>query len=115
MFRVKEYDESGTFIIQDELGRNLHSDGSIYETAECFPTEKIAQAVLDKYQPKHEWKHGDVFVNRLGVNMVYLIIDHTPRAHCLGNCTITHQGENLDDLLDEAKFLFNVNDNIEEK
>ncbi|KKK57424.1 hypothetical protein LCGC14_3054590, partial [marine sediment metagenome] len=39
----------------------MHSDGSVLNTCEYWPTRELAQAVLDKYQPAHVWVHGDVF------------------------------------------------------
>ena len=49
----------------------LHSNGDILSTTEYWPTMEQAQAVLDKYRPKHKWEHGDVF-DYSGSIMIYL-------------------------------------------
>lgn len=63
------------FTIRDHQTKQcLHSDGTIYSMPcnEWWPTREQAQAVLDKFKPKHVWKHGDVFKNGSG-HMMYLI------------------------------------------
>lgn len=63
MFKIREWrQDSGNYYLDDGHNNNLHSDGSVIPCArEYWPTREQAQAVLDKHQPKHVWKHGDVF------------------------------------------------------
>lgn len=113
MFTIQKYVDS--FILHDTRnGNNLHSDGSVYKTAEYFPTLEVAQAVLDKYQPQYVHKHGDILVNNDGVSVIYLVINCIPRAYCLGSYGVPRWGRELAEFLTGAKFLFNVNDRIAE-
>ena len=111
MFEVKRLCYS-TYFIQNEMGQYLHSDGSIYDTAEYFPSEKTAQAVLDKYYPKpeHEWKHGDVFKNDIGT-WIYLqrrdgtVVTDIIRTNSSGTPEIQTNSDNVE-------FLFNIRERL---
>jgi len=95
-------------------GRYLHSDGSIFDTAEYFPTIEDAQAVLDKFQPKHKWKHGDVFISSKGNVMMYLDFcakGCKPQAVCM-IAPISGPALNVEEALSRAKFLFNIKEKI---
>ena len=106
MFRVKRY-MKGDWFISDGF-KFLHSDGSIYYTVELFPTGETAQAVLDKYQPEHVWKHGDVFENCCG-KQIYLKREGGEITVNLG-----HEDSNGTPAvqLPGAKFLFNIKEKI---
>ena len=105
-----------THYIQDdsEWKRFLHSDGSVYRTVEYFPTREQAQAVLDKFQPKHVWKHGDVFETKTGGTiMVYLIVADGPVVYVLD---YSGPGKGtVDYCLKDATFLFNIKTVIKDK
>lgn len=115
MFEVERY-VSSAYIIPNEKEDFLHSDGSIYGTAEYFPTKAVAQKVLDKYypKPKHEWSHGDVFKRKSGAVMVYLVIYGVgPIVYLLD---YSGPGKGMIDIcLADAKFLFNIKEKINEK
>ena len=64
------------------------------------------KAKLEK--SNHEWKHGDVFKNNVGVNMVYISTSKYEETFCLGGCDGSH-GKNY---LNTGKFLFNINDKL---
>ncbi len=114
MFYVEPYNLSAAYIIPDDKGKFLHSDGSIYTTAEYWPTKEDAQKVLDKFQPKpkhewkHEWKHGDVFENSVGIQ-IYLEPKKGPMV-----CGLTRSNSDgtPEIQLDGAKFLFNIKEKI---
>lgn len=110
MFRVKQ--NSGYFQISDKNGKHLHSDGSILKTIEYWPTREQAQAVLDKYQPAHVWEHGDVFEEKRGTTMIYLVIDATPYVYCCpGPCWGAHDNS-VSSYLQNATFLFNIKEKL---
>lgn len=93
----------------------LHSDSSTLSTPEYWPAKELAQKVLDKFypKPKHEWKHGDVFENSRGSEMLFLkhAISGEVRIYCaFGNCDLNHP--NIVEQLRNAKFLFNIKEKI---
>jgi len=106
--------------IVDEKGNHLHSDGSIYETAEYFPSAEVAQKVLDKFYPKpeHVWEHGDVFRSNgmdHGQTMMYLHPEkrygkRKPSAIYVSGDTYAYS--NVSRYLKGAKFLFNIKDKL---
>ena len=115
MFTVKSAYGDVCFI-SNGSSSYLHSDGSVYDVIEYFPTEEIAQKVLDKFYPKlkHIWKHGDVFESGHPMNqgiMMYVIIHgRSPTAIYLErNCLAFND---LEYYLKNAKFLFNIKDVI---
>lgn len=115
MFNVKQ---SGIrFVphyISDGEDNYLHSDGSIYNTTEYFPTEKIAQAVLNKFQPPHIWKRGDVFMNTLiDVKMIYLV--NLYKKPCIFYLEDGWEPtRSVEHYLKNAKYLFNIKEKINE-
>jgi hypothetical protein len=113
MFEVKGYWDDN-YYIGNGHGNYMHRDGEIVSGAcEYWPTREQAQAVLDKYQPPHVWKHGDVFKNRVGVCMI-LVQNHDSteeRVFCLAPyCDLDHP--DVDHWLRNATFLFNINDKL---
>ncbi len=92
-----------------QRGVCLHSDGSILTTSEYWPTREQAQAVLDKFQPKHVWVNGDVFKNEFGTSMIFLdpLTGKEVRSissRCAGTCGLNQ--------LIAATFLFNIKDKL---
>ena len=125
-FEVKECDNrwgAQVFKIVDDNHNYLHSDGVVYPCGEYWPTEEQAQAVLDKFQPKHVWKHGDVFKASWGSVLVYIVLDAESLAYCmLGDYSCsreyTHPSTvtpNTQVCLDNATFLFNIKTVIKDK
>ena len=114
MFEIESNNGYSHFLIMKEGGRYLHCDGRVLGVCEYFETKEDAQAVLDKFCPpksKHVWKHGDVFKyrecfmmflhpqwNKDDQTVVYLI----PAT--------MNPGLPINDYLEDAKFLFNIND-----
>jgi hypothetical protein len=115
MFRTVS-DHERVFYIQDSENwkKFLHSDGAVYRTIEYFPTRETAQAVLDKFQPepKHEWKHGDVFRTESGFVMLCLFknLGEQLYTYCL---TERNFCEGHDWIEKNAKFLFNIKEKID--
>jgi len=119
MFRIKKY--GFAYYISDDniLDDNavcLHSDGNIYKTTEYFPSKKIARTVLNKYRPKHVWKHGDIF-DYQGHKMMYL----NPKNHTSGKPRtqvvyilnrFMFPLSPVSDYLEAGKFLYNIKDKI---
>ncbi len=111
MFNVDECILGFSYAIRD--GKTyLHSDGSIHQTGEYWPTREYAQKVLDKFypKPKHEWKHGDVFDNKAESIMIYLTPLSGPEIRsinhpCTGDCDVAIQ-------LNKAEFLFNIKEKL---
>ena len=63
-FTVEQSFKPGyNYCICDDVGKYLHSDGSVLSSSEFWPSKEEAEAVLEKFypEPKHMWKHGDVF------------------------------------------------------
>ena len=98
-----------SYKVVDEQGNFLHGDGSVLLRGEFWPTKEQAQAVLDKYRPKHVWKHGDVFSNMVSPFWIYLepnkteepIVVNLARAGGGGTAVCQLNG-------DDVKFLFNT-------
>lgn len=117
MFNVLNWQNSCEFfLIKDsnlDVIQYLHSDGNVYPTPEYWPTREIAQTVLDKYQPKHKWVHGDVFRSGCGHHllMIYLKIGDRSKAFCL-HSPISGPSSHIDVDLHNAKFLFNIKEKI---
>lgn len=115
MFKIDECILNTTYAIRD--GKNcLHSDGTIYQTGEYFPSIQIAQAVLDKFypEPEHEWENGDVFVHGETGTMIYLKSNLEPaqvfylygvNIGCAATCP-------ANSYLNGAKFLFNIREKL---
>lgn len=120
-FKVITYVNSECFI-SDGTNTYLHSDGSILNTVEYFPTHEQAHAVLDKFQPKHEWVHGDVMIEQDGsYPKMYIDLDHDdggPRVIHLqggsGNKGLIACGKISDYFRSNPVFLFNVNKIVED-
>jgi hypothetical protein len=96
------------YFLRDDARRFLHSDGSILNTPEYWPTREAAQVVLDKFQPKHEWKHGDVFeLTKHGFIMMYIHLNcKNPRVIHLNHAMVATLSACR--YLEDAEFLFNV-------
>ena len=115
-FRLK-WSYSTVHYITDGVERFMHSDGSIYSCCEYFPTEEQAQAVLDKFQPKHVWVHGDVFrKNTTGTPMIYVYTSvDGPMLYSLrpiNDQYPTAAAFDVNSHLDTATFLFNIKDKL---
>jgi len=106
------------FKIVDDNYNYLHSDGAIYPCGEYWPTRKQAQAVLDKFQPKHIWKHGDVFRNGNKHNpgtMMYLHPEKDYRGREPQVVYVhkdTYPYAPVEQYTDGATFLFNIKDKL---
>jgi len=115
MFEIKHTIGSEVVFISNEKMSYLHSDGSIYDVAEFFPSKEIAQKVLDKFYPKpeHVWEHGDVFVTKGDLFMIYIapIYNKPALAFCL-TPPIGGPASDTNDCLSRGKFLFNIKDKI---
>jgi len=75
MFYVEHCNSLGYYVIADAARNSMHSNGKIYcGCYEYFPTPEDAQAVLDKFQPKHEWKHGDIAITPGGTQRLFIEI-----------------------------------------
>ena len=115
MFEVKQYGSGRSWYIGDSKCNYMHRDGEVLSTREYWPTEEQAQAVLDKFQPKHVWLHGDVFkVSKTwGSIMMYVCPrGEEPRVVYLNYDMVTTC--RVSAYLDEATFLFNIADKIKE-
>ncbi len=108
-FRITSYsNHPKSYYVEDHNKNYIHSDGRILSTREYWPTEEQAQAVLDKYRPKHVWKHGDVFTNCGGATWLYSIKGDIPDVICISG---SDGDGTLEIQMDESvgiKFLFNI-------
>lgn len=95
------------FKIVDDNHKYLHSDGVVYPCGEYWPTEKQAQAVLDKFQPRHKWVHGDVFANVVSDRWIYLCPESVPIVVDMNRAG---GGGTPECQLEGATFLFNIKD-----
>ncbi len=114
------------FIIECKQPRAcyLHSDGSVYERCiEFYPTREVAEAILAKYpdaalpepeQPLHEWKHGDVFALKQSGNILICIHCRGGELQAFDINWCAGPAEDLAEYIDRAKFLFNINDAVDE-
>lgn len=114
MFEVTNRN-SDRYYITDDQELYLHSDGSVfYRSIEYWPTQEVAQIILDKFQPKHVWEHGDVFECREeieGAIMIYMGAKYDkPQVFYLLHPTYDNLGTSLPACryLENAKFLFNI-------
>ncbi len=110
---TNKYAPTGNYYIGRGISDYMHRDGEIVRDAvEYWPTEEQAQAVLDKFQPKHVWVHGDVFRN-LNYDWIYLKPAGVPRVMCItcpeGDSDI---GSTPGLQLMNATFLFNIVDKL---
>ncbi len=105
------------YVIEDKRCYSLHSDGNTFwDCWEYWPTRELAQKILDKYQPKHVWEHGDVFNSDGEYPKVYIkISDQQPQVFHLqgalngeGMAALCHFSKYLKD----ATFLFNIKDKL---
>ena len=90
----------------------LHSDGRIFTRCpEYWPAREHAEEILDKYypEPKHVWKHGDVFVVQ-NFPMICLCEGTSRRVYHL---TSGHMATcSMESYLKDATFLFNIKDKL---
>lgn len=118
MFKIYKT-TGGFFYIKDENDNRLHSDGRVLPTVESWPTRADAEAVLDKFCPKHIWKHGDVFKYSSGAIMIYILLKTTSSVYCLRpgshrpnkNYHPNRAGD-LSYLYESVEFLFNIKDKL---
>jgi len=116
MFEIKRYYGGAYQIVRGT--HRLHSDGSVYETTEFFPTEEAAQAVLDKFypKPKHVWEHGDVFIPAKNPNspMIYMhyVIEREDQVFSLNSVIGGPAIGTVDEYINGAKFLFNIREKL---
>ena len=113
MFTIKRA-ATYSYRITNEDDNHLHSDGSVYRTPEYWPTRELAQAVLDKYQPKHVWEHGDIFMSG-NLLMIYIqyCYDKLPQAICLNPPVHGPATGRMNARLARSTFLFNIKDKLE--
>jgi hypothetical protein len=88
----------------------------VHVTPEYWPTRELAQAVLDKFQPKpeHVWEHGDVFRGRDGEIEIYMErLRRKPRVFCLTkrNYCEGHDDEWALNMIG-CEFLFNIKEKL---
>jgi len=71
--------------------------------------------VLNKYQPEHVWKHGDVFKTRTDLLMIYFKYDAAEEPEQIAICLqgpIGGPSIHVENSLADATFLFNIKENI---
>ena len=120
MFKVTQWTSTGNWSITDENKNYMHGDGSVFHRCgEYWPTREQAQAVLDKYQPPHVWKHGDVFKRESGTVLIYLIVNKGPVIYSVYSPYHVYPGyhpmvaaPNPEVCLSDATFLFNIKDKL---
>ena len=115
MFKVMQWTNNGNFSITDENRNYMHGDGVVYHRCgEYWPTRKLAQTVLDKYQPPHMWEHGDVLVLDGGTIATYhrLAFPHSVPAIFSLDGHKTFHGDTVPCVLVSAKFLFNIREKL---
>lgn len=116
MFEIRIWSQkNNNHYIKDEHNNYLHSDGSVYPcAAEYWPTQEVAQIILDKFQPKHVWEHGDVFECKEeieGAIMIYMGAKYDkPQVFYLLHSVYSDLHATLPACryLKNAKFLFNI-------
>ena len=99
------------FKIVDYNHNYLHSDGSVYNCGEYWPTREHAEQILDEYypKPKHVWKNGDVFKIQ-NFPMMCLCESTSRRVYHL---TSGHMATcSMESYLKDATFLFNIKDKL---
>ncbi len=107
---------SHNYYISDGHYTYMHRDGEVVRCArEYWPTREQAQAVLDKYQPPHEWVDGDVGVKTNGETIILAHCTHSSEQHYIvivGGDTGSY--EYWDNCVDSLRttFLFNIKDKL---
>lgn len=111
-FKVRK-SHGTTYYISDGDDHYMHSEGRILSTTEFWPTHEQAQAVLDKFRPKHVWVHGDVFrdTNRTPF-ICFTYYDGSLKAFCLRGSMIENHVEHIGVYIKDATFLFNIKDKL---
>ena len=115
MFKVRQWTNNGNFSITDEDRNYMHGDGVVYHRCgEYWPTRKLAQAVLNKYQPPHVWEHGDVLILNEGTIATYhcLAFPHSVPAIFSLDGHKTFHGDIVPCALVSAEFLFNIREKL---
>jgi len=77
--------------------------------------EKLKKAQKDlETPPPHVWKHGDIFKTRTNNIMVYLkFTTKPPQTVCIvGDCGGLVQRKHFNNVLHNAKFLFNIKEKL---
>ncbi len=118
MFEIKEFAPLGSYYVY-EGKKYLHSDGSVLETAEHWPTREAAQKVLDKYYPEseHVWVHGDVF-RVTGVGNSIMMYLHPKKRFDKRKPGVIYIGVdayaygNIEEYLINTTFLFNIKEKL---
>lgn len=111
MFKVEQ---CKSYKIVNEQGIFLHSDGTKLPRGEFWPTEELAQAVLDKFQlMKHVWVRGDVVRCYDGAIVICVQRCGQP-IRIFGVGTHSEEYETNINLSKDAKFLFNIKDKLKD-
>lgn len=112
MFNVKSCYKN--WLIVSEKDEHMHRDGEIIRYCpEYWPTEKQAQAVLDKFQPKHVWERGDVVQCYDGAIVVCVQESGGPiRIFGIGDGHLNDEYQTDVNLNADATFLFNIKDKL---
>ncbi len=114
-FEVKQL-LNGTCYISDGSANYMHRDGEIvYDAREYWPTRKQAQAVLDKYQPAHVWRVGDVLECNDKTYIFILMCSGMQQLVGLGpfgRVGLLGGNYHIDVMLKDATFLFNIKDKL---
>ena len=116
MFELIEHSlyEGESYAVRDQkTGYFLHNDGREFKKCpEWFPTRELAQVVLDKYQPKHVWEHGDVVECYDGA-IVICIKKSGEEIRIFGIDGVYKAEYDVEINLDgEATFLFNIREKL---
>ncbi len=117
MFSIRVYISGSFYIMERESGTNnyLHGDGSVLSMREYWPIREQAQAVLDKYQPPHVWKVGDILEYKGKVYVFILMCNNMQQLVGLGpfgRVGLLGGKYHIDVILAGATFLFNINDKL---
>ena len=118
MFEIRQWRSGNNYCVAETISAGewnyLHSNGKIYHcAAEYWPTKEEAQAVLDKFQPKHISKHGDVFESARGIKMIYMHYYSNRPAQAIGLIEpVAGPALDMDSCMDGAEFLFNIREKI---
>lgn len=120
MFQVREYASCGYYYLDDGDDNCMHRDGEIIPHArEYWPTREQARTVLDKFRPKHVWKHGDIFHpcgGQISHTMMYVDpnVDHRSTQVVYVHEALVPTGP-VKAYLSGAVFLFNIEDALSDR
>lgn len=117
MFKVKL--GSGilnTYFISDGDRNYMHRDGTIlHDACEYWVGWEAAQAVLDKFQPAHVWKNGDIFKSHSNTMVYHKFFGHRGSAAvCVDpNTAVVGPSGDLEATMENAVFLYNICDRLD--